>query len=58
VKIGSGWGDFTHLVSGGDGILYASTPDGSLLFYRDMARDGTSNWAYGGTGQTIGSGWF
>jgi hypothetical protein len=57
-KIGSGWGDFTHLVSGGDGILYASTPDGSLLFYRDMARDGTSNWANGGTGQAIGSGWF
>jgi hypothetical protein len=57
-KIGSGWGDFTHLVSGGDGVLYAITPNGSLLFYQDMATNGTSNWAHAGAGQTIGSGWF
>ena len=29
-KIGSGWGDFTHLVCGGDGILYAVNVDSDI----------------------------
>jgi N,N-dimethylformamidase beta subunit-like, C-terminal/Tachylectin len=38
--------------------IYAGDADtGGLLYYRDLARDGTSEWAYGGQGQRIGTGW-
>jgi len=56
-KIGSGWGNFLKVFSGGDGIIYAIAPNGDLLYFRDLARDGTANWAFGGTGQKIGNGW-
>ncbi len=47
-----------RFVTGDDqGVIYAGTEDGDLLFYRDLARDGTVNWAFGGTGQRIGTGW-
>ena len=39
-------------------MLYGVTPDGFLMFYRDLAQDGTVNWANNGQGQQIGSGWF
>jgi Tachylectin len=52
-----GWGEFTHIVSGGNGVIYAVDPGGNLLFFRHMARDGTADWAYGGVGQQIGTGW-
>ena len=55
--IGSGWGAFTRVFSGGDGVIYAITSAGDLLFYRDLARDGTISWADDGTPKTIGAGW-
>ena len=56
-KIEAGWGEFTHIVSGGNGVIYAVDPGGDLLYFRDRARDGTEDWAYGGVGQQIGTGW-
>ena len=38
--------------------MYGITPEGGLYFYQDLARNGTVNWANGGTGQQIGNGWF
>ncbi|MFJ7685973.1 tachylectin-related carbohydrate-binding protein [Peribacillus butanolivorans] len=52
-KIGTGWGNFVHVFSGGDGIIYAVAQNGDLLYYRDLARDGTSRWANDGVGQII-----
>jgi Tachylectin len=46
-----------HVFGGGDGIIYAVTTDGDLLFYKDLARDGTSSWAFNGIGQAIDVGW-
>jgi hypothetical protein len=43
--------------SGGDAIIYAVTHGGDLLYYRDQARNGSANWAFGGVGQKIGTGW-
>jgi Tachylectin len=56
-QIITGWGEFTHIVSGGNGVIYAVDPSGDLLYFRDRARDGTEDWAYGGVGQQIGTGW-
>jgi hypothetical protein len=56
-QIATGWGEFTHIVSGGNGVIYAVDPGGDLLYFRDRARDGTEGWAYGGAGQQIGTGW-
>ena len=53
---------FTHVLRGRDGVLYAITPAGELLWYEDIARDGsnapggTSGWA-DGSGNQIGTGW-
>jgi hypothetical protein len=56
--IGSGnWHNHRHVFAGGDGIIYAIAQNGDLYFYRDLARNGTSNWAFGGAGQVIGTGW-
>lgn len=57
-QIGTGWDVFTTVLPGGDGILYALTVDGFLLWYRDLAGDGTVRWANNGVGSTIRSGWF
>lgn len=47
-----------RFVTGDDqGIIYAVTEFGELHFYRDLARDGTANWAFNGAAQIIGSGW-
>jgi N,N-dimethylformamidase len=58
--IGTGWDAFTAVFYGGGGIIYAIYPDaeGTLRYYKDNARDGTMSWAFGGTGQTIGTGWY
>ncbi|MBM7775000.1 hypothetical protein JOD54_005204 [Actinokineospora baliensis] len=48
---------FTCVVPGGDGVLYAVTDTGDLLFYRDLDRTGTPRWANGGVGKLIGTGW-
>jgi N,N-dimethylformamidase len=55
-RIGTGWGDFLDVFSGGDGIIYAVDSNGDLLYYRDLARNGQARWAYGGVGQKIGTG--
>jgi Tachylectin len=51
--IGSGWGSFAWTGSGGDGVLYALTSAGRLLWYRYDAS--TSAWAKG-SGGLIGAG--
>lgn len=48
---------FQFVFADDDGSIYAVTNTGDLLYYRDQARNGTSNWAFGGVGQKIGSGW-
>ena len=48
---------FTFLTGDTDGVVYVGAPDGSLIFYKDEARDGTPRWANAGSGQVIGSGW-
>ena len=61
-QIGIGWNGFTHVLSSGDGIIYAITPDGRLLWYRDDDRNGNNGpnaergWA-AGSGNQIGIGW-
>jgi hypothetical protein len=60
-KIGTDWRRFRDIIAGRDGVIYAidgeqSSKPGQLLFYRDLARDGTSRWAFGGTGQVISDG--
>ncbi|MFJ9611565.1 hypothetical protein ACIRS1_35040, partial [Kitasatospora sp. NPDC101176] len=54
---------FTHLASGGNGILYGvDSNDGRLLFYRDEredgsnAPDGSTGWA-ANSGRQIGQHW-
>ncbi|MFY9983233.1 MAG: N,N-dimethylformamidase beta subunit family domain-containing protein [Chthoniobacterales bacterium] len=37
--------------------FYAATESGALVFYQDLARNGTGIWAFGGAPKTIGSGW-
>jgi N,N-dimethylformamidase len=60
--IRTGLSDVVHLLSGDDGVLYAITSAGELIFYRDCARDGsnapdgTSGWAPG-SGNQIDAGW-
>jgi hypothetical protein len=56
-QIGSGW-RFPCVFSGGDGIIYAVTNEGDLLWYRDLSRDGTSNWAFDGMGKKVAHGWY
>ena len=58
--IGSGW-DFLHVVTGGNGFLYAVTRTGDLRAYRDTLRDGSNrpdgstDWAAcGQVGQAFG----
>jgi N,N-dimethylformamidase len=61
-QIGIGWADFSHVFSGGDGIVYAVDKDGALRWYRDERRDGTNaadgstGWA-SASGNQIGTGW-
>ena len=61
-QIGIGWNGFTHVFSDGAGIIYAITPDGRLLWYRDDDRNGNNGpnaergWA-AGSGNQIGIGW-
>jgi hypothetical protein len=61
-QIGYGWDEFVHVFSGGDGVIYAITPTGELLWYQDTLRDGTNGpdaeqgWA-ANSGSQIGYGW-
>ena len=61
-QIGTGWAGFVHVLSGGDGVIYAIRDSGELLWYRDDLRDGTNGpgaergWA-ANSGNQIGTGW-
>lgn len=52
-----GWLGFWTVFSGGDGIIYAITFAGDLLYFRDLAQNGTQAWAADGVGQRIGTQW-
>jgi hypothetical protein len=54
--IGTDWNQFTHVIDGGGGILYAVEPNGNLLWYKDTARNGTWGWDPN-SGNLIGTGW-
>ncbi len=54
-KVGTGWGDFTRVFSGGDGIIYAVQENGELLWYRHVGQaDGTFKWE---GPKKVGTGW-
>ena len=36
---GTGWAGFDHVLSGGDGVLYAIKPDGTLVWYRHLGQE-------------------
>ena len=44
----AGWLSFWTVFSGGDGVIYAITFDGDLLYFKDLARDGRNAWAGAG----------
>jgi hypothetical protein len=48
---------FRHVITDNGGTIYTVTTDGDLLFFKDRARNGTSDWAFDGQGQVIGFGW-
>jgi hypothetical protein len=54
--IGTGWNQFSHVIDGGNGVLYAIEPNGDLLWYKDTARNGTWGWDPN-SGHLIGTGW-
>src|SRR5258705_4853536 len=58
-QIGIGWMGFEHVVYNGNGILYGVRTDGHLIYYKDLARNGTFSWANSGIGQDVsaGPGW-
>jgi M6 family metalloprotease-like protein len=54
---GSGWSAFRQVVGGGEGVLYAIKRDGSLVWYRHLARSiGQSSWANSGTQRVLVTG--
>jgi len=61
-QISYGWEKFSHVFSGGDGIIYAITPEGRLHWYQDTDRRGQNGagaergWAPG-SGNQISYGW-
>jgi hypothetical protein len=56
--IGTGWNNFTHVTYAGNGVFYAVRADGSLFWYQDLDVAGrTADWANGGAGAIIGTGW-
>jgi len=51
--VGAGWGSFAWTGAGGDGVLYALTTAGALLWFRYDA--GSASWM-AGSGRTVGVG--
>src|SRR5262249_10044204 len=62
LRPGRGWGadfswrNFNRFVSGGDGIFYAVGADAKLYWFRDLARDGTREWAPN-SAAVVSNGW-
>ena len=48
-----GWNDFVEVFSGGEGVIYAISQDGNLLWFKDENRDGTGDVS---NGKIIGNG--
>ncbi len=58
--IGSGWGEFTSVMAGGDAVLYAVDPNGLFNFFRHSWAAGGlvgTTWANAGNRLEIGNGW-
>jgi hypothetical protein len=63
--VGSGWGSFKNVFSTGEGIIYAITPEGRLLWYKhNFYRYGVGSGGQGKDGQAawegpmeVGTGW-
>jgi N,N-dimethylformamidase len=55
--VGTGWNNFINVFSGGNGVIYASQPDGTLLWYQHLSRTGENVWANDGEGKPVGAGW-
>jgi hypothetical protein len=56
--VGRGWDSFSHVFSGGDGVIYAIRESGEMLWYRHEGRaDGTIAWAQGSGEKPVGTGW-
>ncbi|SJM92556.1 tachylectin-related carbohydrate-binding protein [Crenothrix polyspora] len=55
--IGNGWNKYSHVFSGGDGIIYAITTDGKMLWFRHTGwLDGTAKWT-ADSGKQVSKGW-
>ena len=55
--VGTGWGAFKEVFSGGDGVIYGVNSDDELVWYRHDGRNtGTFSWAPG-SGSVVDSGW-
>ncbi len=61
-QVGWNWANFKHVISGGNGIIYAVKYTGELIFYKDLVQDGTNGslaqtgW-HPNSGNQIGWGW-
>ncbi len=56
-QVATGWADYKQVLPGGQGVIYAVTPSGDLLWFRhDGASDGSPTWAPG-SGTAIARGW-
>jgi hypothetical protein len=54
-RVSTGWGGFTKVFSGGDGVIYGVSADGRLWWRRHNGwLDGTNSWT---TRTQVGSGW-
>ncbi len=61
-QIGEGWQNIHQIICGGGGVIYAIDIDvkgnGRLLYFKDLARNGSEVWAFGGGAQVLSnSGW-
>jgi hypothetical protein len=56
VKVGNGWQSFAQILGGGNGVIYAIAPDGTLMWYRHAGFATGDARAWAGP-KKIGSGW-
>ena len=56
-EVGTGWGGFQHVFSGGDGVIYYVDGQNRLMWNRHEGHgDGTFRWAEP-TNREVGTGW-
>ncbi|MER6558676.1 tachylectin-related carbohydrate-binding protein [Streptomyces sp. NPDC001027] len=56
--ISGGWNIYSKVFGGGEGVIYAVTPEGQLRWYRhDGWQDGTASWTAGQGGNLLSGGW-